>query len=139
MSIPMATQVAPVRPALGLSVAAVAGLAAAVLMLRLLPLRTVLTLAALVKSLAPRRATRAEAANAIAARNWAASHYPGRATCLDLSLAALLTTAFRALCVDWCIGCRFNPSESHAWIEADDGPVGEDNLFDDPFIVTVRI
>ncbi|MCP2264636.1 lasso peptide biosynthesis B2 protein [Promicromonospora thailandica] len=139
MSIAMATQVAPPRPALGQAAMAATSLLVAVGMLRLLPLRVVLALAGVVRQVAPRHASLDTAREVITARDWAAAHYPGRATCLDLSLTAFLIAACRGRHVSWCIGCRFNPSESHAWIEVDGEPVGEYGMFDDPFHVTIRL
>ncbi|GAA2245790.1 hypothetical protein GCM10010413_57040 [Promicromonospora sukumoe] len=139
MSIAMATQIAPTRPAPGHAVIAITSLLIAVGMLRLLPLRAVLALAGSVQQVAPRHASLDVAREVIRARDWAAAHYPGRATCLDLSLTAFLIAAWRGRHVSWCIGCRFNPSESHAWIEVDGEPVAEPGMFDDPFHVTIRL
>ena len=111
----------------------------AVGLLRCAPLRPVLAAARTAKRLCRVPATRSEANAAVAARTWAARYFPGRAACLELSLAAFLAAAARGRAVDWCIGCRFAPCESHAWIEVEGRTVGEPDLPDRPFHVTVRI
>lgn len=111
----------------------------AVALLRCLPLRATFALAWTLKRLALRPATASEAQRVVAARNWATRWFPGRAACLEVSLAAFLISLTRGRWVDWCIGCRFRPAESHAWIEAAGQPVGEPTTPDRPFRVTVRI
>ncbi|MFW6692735.1 lasso peptide biosynthesis B2 protein [Streptomyces sp. MAR4 CNX-425] len=56
-----------------------------------------------------------------------------------MSLAAFLAVCLRGRAVGWCIGCRFDPCESHAWIEADNRPVGEPEPPDRPFHLTLRV
>ncbi|WP_279510120.1 lasso peptide biosynthesis B2 protein [Actinomadura sp. 7K507] len=55
------------------------------------------------------------------------------------SLAAFILLALRRRSVDWCVGCRFMPAESHAWIQIEGQPVGEPDPPDRPFRVTVQI
>jgi hypothetical protein len=69
----------------------------------------------------------------------AARWYPGRAACLEISLAAFIALALRGYRADWCIGCRLGPAEAHAWIETASGPVGESVRQGRPLHVTVRI
>lgn len=139
MSIPMTLGETPVRPHLVRVVAATVGVCLAVALLRCLPFRVVLIMARGMKAPTWRAGGRAELQRIIAARDWAVSWFPGRATCLDQSLAAFLSCVFAGIKVDWCIGCRFGPCESHAWIEHDDHPIGEDFLFDSPYYVTLRV
>ncbi len=75
----------------------------------------------------------------IGARDWAAARFPGRSACMESSLAAVLIAALAGYGVDWCIGCRFQPAQSHAWIEINHQPVGEPDTPDRPFHVTIRI
>lgn len=112
---------------------------AAVLLLRALPFRAALAAAGLLKRLAPRPCDADQAQRAIAARDWAMRWFPGRAACLENSLAAFIFAALHGRSVDWCIGCRFLPAESHAWIQTGGRPVGEPDLPDRPFHVTVHI
>ncbi|WP_169501837.1 lasso peptide biosynthesis B2 protein [Kribbella catacumbae] len=103
-------------------------------------MRLTLSIARRVQWLVGRRpASRAHAELVIAARDWAAARFPGRSACLEASLAAFLLTALTGRAVDWCIGCRFSPAESHAWIETGQRPVGEPDTPDRPFHVTIRI
>lgn len=112
---------------------------AAVLLLRILPFRATLTAARLAGHLARRPASQQEARKAIAARDWTMRWSPGRAACLENSLASFLFAASHRQRAVWCIGCRFLPAESHAWIQAGDIAVGEPDLPGRPFHVTVRI
>ncbi len=117
------------------------GLAAftlAIALLRLLPFRLTLATARAIKHLGRHPTGPGDGARLIAARDWAARWFPGRAACLENSLAAFLAATLRGRSVDWCVGCRFNPAQSHAWIEAGCGPIGEPDLSDRPFHVTVR-
>jgi hypothetical protein len=111
----------------------------AVAILRLMPLRGTFAIAHTVKKLIRRPASLHEAERAVCARAWVARWFPGRAACLEVSFAAFLISAARGRSVDWCIGCRFRPAESHAWIETLGQPVGESYVADRPFHVTIRI
>jgi hypothetical protein len=135
----MAVPVRPDRPPLSDRCAAVAVLALATTLVRIAPLRATLTIARAAKRCTRRPATAAEAAKTIAARDWASQFFPSRAACLEMSLAAFLDSALHGRSVDWCIGCRFDPCESHAWIEASAQPIGEPNTPDRSFHVTLRI
>lgn len=59
-------------------------------------------------------------------------HYPGRVTCLELSL----TAAFRRQRIDWCFGFATDPQAFHSWIEVAGNPVTEPT--DDPILPTYR-
>ncbi|WP_066364521.1 lasso peptide biosynthesis B2 protein [Herbidospora mongoliensis] len=49
----------------------------------------------------------------------AAGWFPGRAACLQISLATVLWAGFLRRRVDWCFGVLPDPYTFHAWIEAD--------------------
>jgi Transglutaminase-like superfamily len=111
----------------------------AVSLLRCFSLRATFTTARTFKRLVRRPGTPAEAERAQASQAWAAQFFPGRAACLEVSLAAFFAALLRGRAVDWCIGCRLGPAESHAWIEADGHAVGEPAGPGRAFHVTVRI
>lgn len=121
------------------TVTGLAALAAALLMLRCLPLRTVLATATVIGRLGVRPVTEPAPLDAIASCRRAARWYPGRAACLENSLAVFIALALRGYRADWCIGCRLGPAEAHAWIETASGPAGEPDRPDRPLHVTVRI
>ncbi|MBT2397975.1 lasso peptide biosynthesis B2 protein [Streptomyces sp. ISL-100] len=139
MSIPMAIPPRIERPPLLDRFMAVGTLALATMLVEATPLRATLTVARVAKRCTRRRASASEAVRTVAARDWASRFFPSRAACLEMSLAAFLDSALHGRSVDWCIGCRFDPCESHAWIEACGRPVGEPNTPDRPFHVTLRI
>lgn len=130
---------AQTRPPLADRIVGLAAFATAITLLRCIPFRATLAAARAVKRFVRRSAGQVEAERALAARAWAAKFFPGRAACLEVSLAAFLAATARGRAVDWCIGCRFNPCESHAWIEADGRPLGEPELPDRPFHVVIRV
>ncbi|CAM5716759.1 hypothetical protein SFUMM280S_04525 [Streptomyces fumanus] len=68
-------------------------------------------------------ATGTQAAAALAAVRQAAARCPGRAACLETSLAALTLLALRRRRTTWCIGTAADPYRFHAWIETEAGPV----------------
>ncbi|HUZ53476.1 MAG TPA: lasso peptide biosynthesis B2 protein [Streptosporangiaceae bacterium] len=53
----------------------------------------------------------------VAAVGTAARYYPGKAACLELSLAAVLLAAVRRRRLDWCLGSATDPYQFHAWVE----------------------
>ncbi|MFE6286238.1 lasso peptide biosynthesis B2 protein [Streptomyces sp. NPDC057877] len=75
-------------------------------------------------------ATSSQAAAALAAVRRAGVLYPGRAACLELSLATLLVLAFTRRRVVWCLGAAIDPYRFHAWTEAEGVPVGAPEEFD---------
>lgn len=137
MTTPMALPADPSRrPRLPHRLLGALGFWSAVLLLRF-PLKySVKTLAALKRRTRP--ASVPEAADAVAAARAAARRFPGRAACLELSLAAALTGILMRRAVDWCIGVRLMPYAAHAWVEAEGTPVGEQEEPDRPFIVITR-
>ncbi|MFF9089931.1 lasso peptide biosynthesis B2 protein [Streptomyces sp. NPDC014991] len=68
-------------------------------------------------------ATAAQAAAALATVRQAAARYPGRAACLETSLASLVLLALSRRRVTWCIGTAADPCRFHAWIQAQDVPI----------------
>jgi len=131
--LPQAQRTSPANRAIGL-----AAFAAAVVLLRL-PFGRLTRIVARVKRRCRRAATPAEAETAVAAARAAGRWFPGRAACLENSLAAVLAAAARGQGVDWCIGARFAPFASHAWIETDGHPVGESANPDRPYLLLLRI
>lgn len=106
-----------------LATQALACLVAACLMIRFFPFRTSLAMV--------RRARRhwchpvppADPAALVTAVGWAVRCYPGRAACLEQSLAAVLLAAARRRSLDWCLGAAADPYRFHAWVEAAGRPV----------------
>lgn len=64
--------------------------------------------------------------------------FPGRAACLENSLAAALAALLTRRSVDWCIGARLMPYAAHAWIEVEGAPVGEPWEPDRPYLLLQR-
>ena len=62
-------------------------------------------------------ATPGQAEAAVAAVSRAARRYPGRAACLEQSLAAVLLGIARRRRIDWCLGSAQDPIRFHAWVE----------------------
>jgi hypothetical protein len=120
-------------------VAGLGALALATLTLRCLPLRVTLAAATAIGCLGIRSATEVAAVDAVTSCRWAARWYPGRAACLETSLAAFIALALRGYRADWCIGCRLGPAEAHAWICIASGPVGERDQPGRSLHATVRI
>jgi hypothetical protein len=134
VSAQMAT--APVRPVpLTYRAAGAAGLVLAVLIMRL-PFERATALVAFLGRRA-RPATGQEADAAVAAARRAARWFPGRAACLETSLAAVITARLHGRRLDWCIGARQLPFAAHAWVEAGHGPIGEPA--DRPYSLLLRV
>ncbi|MBA4493679.1 lasso peptide biosynthesis B2 protein [Paenactinomyces guangxiensis] len=49
-----------------------------------------------------------------------------RLACLETSLALLMYAYFEGKSVDFCVGVKLYPFESHAWVEVNGLPVQED-------------
>lgn len=113
--------------------------AAGLLLLRL-PFPRVVSAMTWIKRRRSRPATPQEAESAVAAVRWAGQWWPGRAACMELSIAAMLAAAIRRRAVHWCIGGRLAPYAAHAWIETDtSGPAGEPTNLDRPYLPLLRI
>ncbi|MFY7065208.1 lasso peptide biosynthesis B2 protein [Nocardiopsis changdeensis] len=80
-----------------------------------------------------------EALVAVVAARRAGAWFPGRAACLENSLAAVFTAALLGCRVDWCVGARMMPYAAHAWIEAAGRPVGEPAAPDRPHLLIMRV
>ncbi|QCX82222.1 hypothetical protein C9F11_43210 (plasmid) [Streptomyces sp. YIM 121038] len=116
---------APVPVSLAGYLAGHVGLLLALVLLRLLPIRAAVAGARIVTRLPSRSATPTEATAAFAAVRRAARWWPGRAACLEESLATFFAAAFTGRRVRWVIGARFVPQGAHAWIEAGHTIVGQ--------------
>ncbi|MCY0961631.1 lasso peptide biosynthesis B2 protein [Streptomyces sp. H27-H5] len=107
--------------------AAHAGLATALVLLRLLPLRWTMAVARAATRLPGRAATRAEAVAVHSAVRRAAAAWPGsRIACLEESLASFITAALTGRRMRWVLGARFSPYGAHAWTEAGGQIIGQD-------------
>lgn len=138
MTLPMALPSGPAgRPRFTRRVAGALGFWSSVILLRF-PLKHSVALVAALKRRTPTPATSSETADAVAASRAAARWFPGRAACLENSLAAALTAILMRRSVDWCIGVRLMPYAAHAWVEAEGAPIGEQTEPDRPFIVITR-
>ncbi|MGY3056099.1 hypothetical protein ACVWZD_000343 [Streptomyces sp. TE3672] len=102
------------------------GLFGALVLLRCLPVRFALTAARTATRLPGRTATVEGAGAAFAAVRRAARWWPGRAACLEESLAAHFAAALTGHRVTWVIGARFTPHGAHAWIEAQGHAIGQE-------------
>ncbi|MFE8978732.1 lasso peptide biosynthesis B2 protein [Streptomyces cyaneofuscatus] len=114
------------RPALRDRAAAGIGLAAALLLLRALPIRHVVAIARAATLLPGRPARVRDAEAVLAAVRAAGTWWPGRVACLEESLACHLAAALTGHRVRWVLGARFIPRGAHAWIEADGRVLGQD-------------
>ncbi|MGH3569138.1 MAG: lasso peptide biosynthesis B2 protein [Pseudonocardia sp.] len=110
----------------------------AVVLLRL-PLRRSVATVGWISRCTARPASVAEAEAAVAAVRAATRRYPGRAACLERSLATVLLTGLHRRRVSWCVGARLLPYAGHAWIEVDSHPVGEPAAPDRPYLPLFRV
>lgn len=113
------------------------GFLLAVVVLRL-PLKYGVALVERFKLRVTRPASVGEARARVAAARGAARWFPGRAACLENSLAATLTCLLTGRSVDWCIGVRLMPYAAHAWVEAEGVPIGESSEPDRPYLLIQR-
>jgi hypothetical protein len=104
-------------------------LVAACLIVRCCSFRAQLALVRAARRLRRKDAASGEAAVVVAAVDWAVRRYPGRAACLEQSLAAVLLAAAGGRRLDWCLGAVADPYRFHAWVEAGGRPVP---TLDDP-------
>ncbi|MGW1658478.1 lasso peptide biosynthesis B2 protein [Streptomyces atratus] len=116
----------PVPVGAGQRLAGHVGLLLALFLLRLLPIRFAIAGARAATYLPGRAALPCEAEGAFAAVRCAARLWPGRAACLEESLAAHFAAALTGRRVRWVIGARFIPQGAHAWIEAGTAIIGQD-------------
>ncbi len=127
------------RPALPDALSALLAVMVAVTLVKVSPLRATLAIVGFLKRTTRRTARVSDARTAVAARDWAVRYFPGRAACMERSLAAFLVCRARGRAVDWCLGCRFDPCEAHAWIETEGEAIGEPVSPDRPLYVTIRV
>lgn len=73
----------------------------------------------------------------VAAVRRAAHWFPGRAACLETSLGTVLAARLHGRRLDWCIGARTLPYAAHAWVEAEQQPIGEPP--DRPYLLLQRV
>lgn len=106
--------------------AGLAAMAAALLLLRCTPIRTSIAVARALARI-PRRPAAADQADCLfAAVRRAARAWPGRAACLEESLACYLAAVLRGRRVTWVLGARTAPAGAHAWNEAGAEVIGQD-------------
>ncbi len=134
MALPADDHAVPVRH----RAAGVLGLVAASALLRLRFRATVAAVRAL-RRVPLAEATFEEAAGIVAGCAWAARAWPGRAACVELSLAAVVSAAVQGRRLTWVLGARFGPTATHAWNEAEGRPVGEPSEPDHPWHVAIRL
>lgn len=115
-----------VRPSVRDRASAFIGLAAALLLLRLLPIRHVTAVALAATRLPGRPARVHDAESLLAAVRSAGRWWPGRVACLEESLAVHLAAALTGRRTRWVLGARFAPRGAHAWIESDGHVIGQD-------------
>jgi hypothetical protein len=121
-------------------VAAQAGFALAVALLRCAPMRITIAAARAASRLPGRPATIAQAQALHAAVRHAARPWPGRAACLEESLAAYFAGALTGRRTRWVLGARFLPYGAHAWIETEGAVIGqaeEDRVW--PYVPVLRV
>ncbi|MFG2564714.1 lasso peptide biosynthesis B2 protein [Streptomyces sp. NPDC048567] len=104
------------RPRPAQRAAGYVGLGTALVLLRCLPVRLVVRAACLAGRLPGRAASPEEADAVCTAVRRAVWWWPGRAACLEESLAAYLAAALTGRRVAWVLGARFAPQGAHAWI-----------------------
>lgn len=102
------------------------GLAASLLLLRLLPIRHVHTLARTAARLPGRPARVHDAEAVLAAVRAIGTWWPGRVACLEESLAVHLGAALTGRPVKWVLGVRFAPRGAHSWVVAEGHVIGQD-------------
>ncbi|MFI2485542.1 lasso peptide biosynthesis B2 protein [Promicromonospora kroppenstedtii] len=93
--------------------------------LRLLPLRVLLAATRCFNGRAHDLATVDQAHALVRTVRRAATWWPGRAACLEISLTTTWLAALRGRAVVWCHGVQVHPYTFHAWVEADGVPVDE--------------
>ncbi|MFG3310290.1 lasso peptide biosynthesis B2 protein [Streptomyces wuyuanensis] len=123
---PLPVRFTTARPVpLRTQIAAQAGLALALTLLRCAPLRFTIAAARAATRLPGRPATLDEAETLHTAVRRAARGWIGRAACLEESLGTLLTGALCGRRTRWVLGASFLPQGAHAWTEADGHIIGQ--------------
>ncbi|MGH3280306.1 MAG: lasso peptide biosynthesis B2 protein [Trebonia sp.] len=111
------------RPRVLPAAQALACLAVAILAIRFLPFRASLAMVRCARRSWCRPVAPTDGTALVTAVGWAVRRYPGRAACLEQSLAAVLLGAVRRRRLDWCLGVAADPYRFHAWVEAAGQPV----------------
>lgn len=137
MSSPMALPPPDASPRARHRCAGLLGFLLAVVVLRL-PLKHSVAFVRILKRRITRPATIEETEVRVVAARRSARWFPGRAACLENSLAATLTCLLTGRSVDWCIGARLMPYAAHAWVEAEGVPIGEPSEPDRPYLLLQR-
>ncbi|MEU8794557.1 lasso peptide biosynthesis B2 protein [Streptomyces sp. NPDC048643] len=99
------------------------GLLAALLLIRLPMAAVFRTVSWTTRTWCRREATPLQATASLRAVRRATHLYPGRAACLELSLATIAVLAFAGRRAVWCIGTADDPYRFHAWVEAQGVPI----------------
>ncbi|MER6917148.1 lasso peptide biosynthesis B2 protein [Streptomyces sp. NPDC000594] len=102
------------------------GLLTALTLLRCSPFRTTVGTARALGHLGRTPATADQTDRLFHAVRHFARLWPGRAACLEESLAVYLAAALRGLQVTWVLGARTAPAAAHAWVEAEGEVIGQD-------------
>lgn len=92
-----------------------------------LPFRATYRILRLTRSWCRTAPAQQQAESIVAAVHRAARWYPGRAACLELSVAAVLLAALYGRRLDWCLGAAADPYRFHAWVETGGSPVAGPN------------
>lgn len=121
------TMAAPqiVRTSRSKTVLAVMVLVLVIAFLRLLPLRVVLAATKCLNGRAHELATADQALALVRTVRRAATWWPGRAACLEISLTTTWLAALQGRAVVWCHGVQVHPYMFHAWVEVDGVPIDE--------------
>ncbi|MGK4586115.1 lasso peptide biosynthesis B2 protein [Kitasatospora sp. HPMI-4] len=114
------------RPSIRGWIAAGIGVAGALLLLRLLPIRHVHAVGRAAARLPGRPARIRDAEAVLAAVRAVGTWWPGRVACLEESLAVHLGSAFTGRPVRWVLGVRFAPRGAHAWVVAEGHVIGQE-------------
>ncbi|MQS06005.1 lasso peptide biosynthesis B2 protein [Streptomyces alkaliphilus] len=115
-----------VRPSIADRAAGIVALPLALILLRLTPIRVPLAVVRAAVRIPRPRATATRAAALHLSVRRAGRWWPGRAACLEESLACTIAALLRGLHVTWVIGARTAPAAAHAWIETEDRIIGQD-------------
>jgi hypothetical protein len=100
--------------------AMVIGFTAALIILHALPLNAVLAVMRGARRLRRQAPTVDSTTHLVACAARLARRYPGKADCLEISVAAFITGALLGKAPGWRLGVAFRPLWRHAWVETGD-------------------
>ncbi|MFI1742619.1 lasso peptide biosynthesis B2 protein [Streptomyces sioyaensis] len=129
------------RPSLFQRLCGAIGFVIAVLMVRL-PLRYTTMVFRLLHRLPLREPSPGQAEIIVFAARSAGTWWPGRAACMENSIAATVAAIVQGYRLYWCLGVRFMPPPRvyHAWVETSAGPIGEGMYTEDwPYRAALHI